>query len=130
MTKSLEGSLARLHLERVYVFHLHIGAAEKRSASGRCSTRWCHTRASTRARQYGFLGLTAIGDTGALRQVIEAGVFDGAQVVYNMLNPSAATELPPNYPAQDYWRLFDHTKTAGELFRCTMSIILTATPFA
>ena len=117
-------------LERVDVFHLHIGAAEKRSASGRCSTRWCHTRASTRARQYGFLGLTAIGDTGALRQVIEAGVFDGAQVVYNMLNPSAATELPPNYPAQDYWRLFDHTKTAGELFRCTMSIILTATPFA
>jgi uncharacterized membrane protein len=62
--------------------------------------------------------------------VIEAGVFDGAQVVYNMLNPSAAAELPPNYPAQDYWRLFDHTKTAGELFRCTMSIILTATPFA
>ena len=33
-------------LERVDVFHLHIGAAEKRSASGRCSTRWCHTRAS------------------------------------------------------------------------------------
>ena len=93
MAKSLEGSLARLRLERVDVFHLHIGAAEKRSASGRCSTRWCHTRASTPARQYGFLGLTAIGDTGALRQVIEAGVFDGAQVVYNMLNPSAAAEM-------------------------------------
>ena len=33
--------------------------------------------------------------------------------VYNMLNPSAVTELPPNYPAQDYGRLFDHTKAAG-----------------
>ncbi len=30
-----------------------------------------------------------------------------------MLNPSAATELPPNYPAQDYGRLFDHTTAAG-----------------
>ncbi len=39
--------------------------------------------------------------------------FDSAQVVYNMLNPSAATELPPNYPAQDYGRLFDHTTAAG-----------------
>ena len=41
------------------------------------------------------------------------GVFDSAQVVYNMLNPSAADELPANYPAQDYGRLFDHTKAAG-----------------
>jgi len=30
-----------------------------------------------------------------------------------MLNPSAAAALPANYPAQDYGRLFDHTKAAG-----------------
>jgi hypothetical protein len=30
-----------------------------------------------------------------------------------MLNPSAAVGLPANYPAQDYGRLFDHTKAAG-----------------
>jgi hypothetical protein len=29
------------------------------------------------------------------------------------LNPSAAIELPSNYPAQDYGRLFDHTTAAG-----------------
>jgi aryl-alcohol dehydrogenase-like predicted oxidoreductase len=45
--------------------------------------------------------------------VINAGAFDSAQVVYNMLNPSAGTELPPNYPAQDYGRLFQHTRKAG-----------------
>ncbi|WP_280972415.1 MULTISPECIES: aldo/keto reductase [unclassified Bradyrhizobium] len=39
--------------------------------------------------------------------------FDSAQVVYNMLNPSAGEDLPPSYPAQDYGRLFDHTKSAG-----------------
>ena len=57
--------------------------------------------------------MTAVGDTAALHQVIDAGVFDSAQVVYNMLNPSAACELPPSYPAQDYGRLFDSTKAAG-----------------
>src|SRR6185295_1742987 len=57
--------------------------------------------------------ITAIGDTSALREVIDARVFDSAQVTYNMLNPSAATALPPNYPAQDYGILFDHTKAAG-----------------
>ena len=30
-----------------------------------------------------------------------------------MLNPSAGTELPSNYPAQDYGRLFQHTRKAG-----------------
>ncbi len=65
-----------------------------------------------RLRQAGktrFLGLTAVGDTAALHQAIDARAFDSAQVVYNMLNPSAATALPANYPAQDYGRLFDHT---------------------
>ena len=69
-----------------------------------------------RLRQQGkirFLGLTALGDTAALHQVIDARVFDSAQVIYNMLNSSAADALPANYPAQDYERLFDHTKAAG-----------------
>ena len=69
-----------------------------------------------RLRQQGkirFLGMTAVGDTAALHQVIDARAFDSAQVVYNMLNPSAAEALPANYPAQDYGRLFDHTRAAG-----------------
>src|SRR5262249_57567027 len=58
-------------------------------------------------------GLTAIGDTAALRRVIDTGAFASAQVVYNMLNPSAGAAVPANYPAQDYGRLFDHTQAAG-----------------
>jgi aryl-alcohol dehydrogenase-like predicted oxidoreductase len=60
-----------------------------------------------------FLGITAVGDTPALQQVVASRAFDSAQVVYNMLNPSAAEPLPRNYPAQDYGRLFDHTRGAG-----------------
>src|SRR6202011_6353511 len=68
-----------------------------------------------RLRQQGktrFLGITAVGDTAALHQVIDSRAFDSAQVVYNMINPSAAEELPTNYPAQDYGLLFAHTKVA------------------
>ena len=69
-----------------------------------------------RLRQQGkirFLGLTAVGDTAALHRVIDARVFDSAQIGYNMLNPSAADDLPAGYPAQDYGRLFDATTAAG-----------------
>jgi aryl-alcohol dehydrogenase-like predicted oxidoreductase len=118
VTTSLEGSLARLGLERVDIFHLHNPVTEAGGGAA-LSVRQVLDEvvpAFERAREQGkirFLGLTALGDTAALHRVIDAGVFDSAQVVYNMLNPSAGEQLPPNYPAQDYGRLFDHTKTAG-----------------
>jgi aryl-alcohol dehydrogenase-like predicted oxidoreductase len=118
VAKSLEDSLVRLRLERVNIFHLHNAITETGGGEA-LSVRQVLDEvvpAFDRLRQQGkirFLGLTAIGDTAALHQVIDARVFDSAQVVYNMLNPSAATELPPNYPAQDYGRLFDHTSAAG-----------------
>jgi aryl-alcohol dehydrogenase-like predicted oxidoreductase len=56
------------------------------------------------------LGLTAVGETAALQQVLNSGKFGSAQVSYNMLNPSAGQALPPGYPAQDYGQLFDHTQ--------------------
>ena len=118
VAKSLEGSLARLRLDRVDIFHLHNAITETGGGEA-LSVRQVLgdvVPAFERLRQQGktrFLGLTAVGDTAALHQVIDARVFDSAQVVYNMLNPSAAAALPANYPAQDYGRLFDHTKAAG-----------------
>ncbi|MEH2628209.1 aryl-alcohol dehydrogenase-like predicted oxidoreductase [Bradyrhizobium sp. AZCC 1719] len=115
---SLEGSLARLRLERVDILHLHnpITAQGGGPALGVRQVLDEVVPAFERLRREGkirFLGITALGDTAALHQVIDAGVFDSAQVVYNMLNPSAAGELPARYPAQDYGRLFDHTEAAG-----------------
>ena len=118
VTMSLEGSLARLGLDRVDIFHLHNPITETGGGSALSVGQVLDdvVPAFQRLRQQGkirFLGMTAIGDTAALNHVIDAGVFDSAQVVYNMLNPSAAGELPTNYPAQDYQRMFDHTKAAG-----------------
>jgi len=118
VTQSLDGSLVRLRRERVDIFHLHNAITEHGGGEALSVAQVLEevVPAFERLRQQGkirFLGLTAIGDTRALHQVIDAGGFDSAQVVYNMLNPSAAEALPENYPAQDYGRLFDHTKAAG-----------------
>ena len=118
VAKSLDQSLTRLRRDRVDIFHLH-NAITQAGGGEALSVQQVLVEvvpAFERLRQQGktrFLGLTAVGETKALHQVIDAGAFDSAQVVYNMLNPSAASELPPNYPAQDYGRLFDHTKKAG-----------------
>ncbi|HUN40773.1 MAG TPA: aldo/keto reductase [Acetobacteraceae bacterium] len=118
VAESLEGSLQRLRLPRVDIFHLHnaitsAGGGETLSVKqvlGEVVPAFQKLRDQGKTR---FLGITAVGDTPALRQVIDAGDFDSAQVSYNMLNPSAAVALPANYPAQDYGRLFDHTQAAG-----------------
>jgi aryl-alcohol dehydrogenase-like predicted oxidoreductase len=118
ITTSLDGSLARLNLERADIFHLHNPVTETGGGSALSVAEVLGDVVPVfeRLRQQGkigFLGMTAIGDTAALQQVIDARAFDSAQVVYNMLNPSAAEALPANYPAQDYGRLFDHTRAAG-----------------
>jgi aryl-alcohol dehydrogenase-like predicted oxidoreductase len=116
VARSLEGSLTRLRRDQVDIFHLHNAITESGGAEALSVQQILGEvmPAFERLRQQGkirFLGLTAIGDTAALYRVI--GAFDSAQVVYNMLNPSAGTELPPNYPAQDYGQLFEHTRQAG-----------------
>jgi aryl-alcohol dehydrogenase-like predicted oxidoreductase len=118
VVKSLEASLVRLRRDRVDVFHLHNAITENgggealsiRQVLGEVVPVFERLRQQGKTR---FLGLTAVGDTPALHQAIDARVFDSAQVVYNMLNPSAAVVLAANYPAQDYGRLFDRTKAAG-----------------
>ncbi|MBV8398100.1 MAG: hypothetical protein JOZ17_05095, partial [Acetobacteraceae bacterium] len=57
-----------------------------------------------------FFGFTAIGATPALRQVIDAHSMDTAQVVYNVLNPSAGNTVPEGYPGQDYGELLRHAR--------------------
>jgi len=118
VTQSLDGSLARLRRDHVDIFHLHNAITDTGGGEALSVTQvldevvpaFERLRAAGKTR---FLGITAVGETAALQKVIDARVFDSAQVVYNMLNPSAAEALPPHYPAQDYGKLFDHTKAAG-----------------
>ena len=118
ITASLEASLRRLRRDHVDIFHLHnpITTKEGGTALGVRQVLGEVVPAFERLRQQGktrFLGITAVGDTAALHEAVDSRAFDSAQVVYNMLNSSAAEALPPNYPAQDYGRLFEHTQKAG-----------------
>ncbi|HBK07127.1 MAG TPA: hypothetical protein DDZ81_14970 [Acetobacteraceae bacterium] len=115
---SMDGSLRRLKMDRVDIFHLHNpitlnGGDETLSVAQVKNEVVPAFEALRKAGKTRFLGITAIGDTEALHQIIDSELIDSAQVSYNMLNASAATALPPNYPAQDYGRMFDHTQKAG-----------------
>jgi aryl-alcohol dehydrogenase-like predicted oxidoreductase len=116
--ESLDGSLARLQMDHVDIFHLHNaisvnGGGDTLSADQVLDDVVPAFEALRDAGKTRFLGITAVGETEALLRVIDAEKFDSAQVSYNMLNPSAGEAPPPGYPAQDYDRMFDHTLEAG-----------------
>ena len=118
VTESLDGSLARLQMDHVDIFHLHNaitvhGGGDTLSVKQVLNEVVPAFELLRHAGKTRFLGITAVGETAALLQVIDAEKFDSAQVSYNMLNPSAGETIPPGYPAQDYGRMFDHTQKAG-----------------
>jgi aryl-alcohol dehydrogenase-like predicted oxidoreductase len=117
ITASLEASLARLQLSEVDLFQLHNHIARD-GDGGDLSPQILLGEvvpAFERLRQAGktrFCGITAVGDTGALYRVVDAGAFDTAQVSYNMLNPSAGAAVTAGYPAHDFGNLLAHTRAA------------------
>ena len=118
IVKSLDASLARLQMDHVDIFHLHNSVTEDGGGPALSVKQIMNevVPAFEKLRGQGkirFPGLTAVGDTPALHTVIGSGAFASAQVVYNMLNPSAGEALRAAYPAQDYRRLFDATTAAG-----------------
>jgi L-galactose dehydrogenase/L-glyceraldehyde 3-phosphate reductase len=118
LTRSLETSLRRLGLDRLDLLqcHEHIVAGEGQAGLSARALLEDVVPALDKLRQQGkirFFGITALGETPALHQVIDAGVLSTAQVCLNLLNPSAAFEVPPGFPAQDFGRLLPRARTRG-----------------
>lgn len=110
VARSVETSLGRLGLERVDLLHLHnlIGRVGDDRPLGVARVLEAVVPAVRRLQEQGkvrFFGVTASGETGALHRVLASGAIDTAQVVFNLLNPSGAFEVPAGFPAQDYDRL-------------------------
>jgi len=115
---SIDASLRRLGMECVDIFHLHnpitlADGGESMSVAQVMEQVLPAFQALRQAGKIRHLGITAVGETPALHHVIDSGAFASAQISYNMLNASAASDLPTGYPAQDYGRMFDHTQKAG-----------------
>jgi L-galactose dehydrogenase/L-glyceraldehyde 3-phosphate reductase len=115
---SVEASLKRLGMERCDILHLHNQITTDGAQSAVTAAQVINEVIPAFEKlqwegKIGVAGLTATGDTSEIVKAIDTGAFESAQVSYNMLNPSAATTLPQNYPAQDYGRLFAHMQAKG-----------------
>ncbi|HEX9646753.1 MAG TPA: aldo/keto reductase [Alphaproteobacteria bacterium] len=98
---SLARSFERLRRSSVDLVFLHNPIAprsdDKRIGINRVLGAGGVIEAFERAREQGlvrFLGITALGEAPAVREVIGSGRIDAAQVYYNMLNPSAGEDMP------------------------------------
>ena len=117
ISAALEASLKRLQLERVDLFQFHNEIVDRTSGGEFAADTVLDevVAAFERLRQEGkirFFGITAVGGTSALHQVVDARAFDTAQVSYNLLNPSAGGAVPSGFPAQDYGNLLGHARAA------------------
>ena len=107
VARGLEQSLRRLGAERVDLFQLH-NRITVSGGGGTVSVRDVRDAivpALARLAEQGkigFYGLTALGDTSALLDILRGGLTHTAQVCYNLVNPSAGQPLPSGFPGQDF----------------------------
>ena len=59
------------------------------------------------------MGITAIGETEAVCEVIRSRRFDSAQVYYNLLNPSAGRRMPAAWTGQNMHGIIDACRENG-----------------
>jgi len=116
VTRSVEGSLRRLGCETVDLIQLHNHIGLQRQPERDPDRVGLHDLDAVRQafetlRQQGkvrFWGITGLGESGAVHEAVATGAFQTIQVPYNLLNPSAGTIVPRNFPFQDYGQLIDH----------------------
>jgi L-galactose dehydrogenase/L-glyceraldehyde 3-phosphate reductase len=113
IAESVEASLRRLGRERVDLIQLH-NSFTLHSGPEWAGVTLDHFPAILRAfealeRQgkVRIWGITGLGETALLHQVVEGGGFHTIQAVYNLLNPSAGMQAPAGFPYQDYRQLID-----------------------
>jgi D-threo-aldose 1-dehydrogenase len=120
--KALEASLERLQMDKLELYQLHNRIGWSGSQGRDWFTPYDILRpggiadAFEAAREDGltdFTGITALGNTAAVRGVIASERFQSAQVYYNMLNPTAAVNAPPGFDTTDFRGLLGACRTHG-----------------
>jgi aryl-alcohol dehydrogenase-like predicted oxidoreductase len=113
ITGSVEGSLRRLGRETIDLIQLHnrigfswqpekdpdrIGLPDLDISAGVFETL-------QKQGKVRFWGITAMGETDALRTAMIKGGFQSIQIPYNLLNPTAGGTAGEDFPFQDYGQL-------------------------
>ena len=116
----LMASLARLKRSSVDLLQLHNRIGSK--PGGRVMTveqvlgRNGVADGLDRLREKGLIrhmGITAIGETASVCEVIRSGRFDSAQVYYNLLNPSAGRSMPKAWTGHDFTGVIEACRAHG-----------------
>jgi aryl-alcohol dehydrogenase-like predicted oxidoreductase len=120
ITRSVEASLRRLGREALDLLQLHNHIARQRTPQvaalavsdvlGEVVATFQNLQTQGKVK---FYGITALGDTDALHEVIASGAFYTAQVCYNVLNPSAGFTVPAGFPSQDFGQLIERATAQG-----------------
>jgi len=123
--KSIEGSLTRLKRDSVTLLQLHnqigaetkgrmIAASEVLKKNGVLD----HLQRIKDQDLTKYIGITALGETPSILQVIESGRIASCQVYYNLLNPSAGVILPRAWNAYDFSGILDACEKKGVAAMC------------
>ncbi len=117
---SLEQSFKRLKCDSVDLLQLHNPIEETPSGNAvaleHVLGKGGAAEGLERLREQGltrFIGLTGLGDAGAIRQAVASGRFDSAQLYYNLINPSAARALPSGFSGHDFSGLMAACRKRG-----------------
>lgn len=115
---SVEASLRRLRRERVHLLQLHNRIAPAGGNGGLTPEQVLGPVAEgllavRRAGLAEHLGITATGDPGAVRRVLEGGIAETAQVFFNALHPSAGWSGYADPDGPDYSGLIDLAAARG-----------------
>ena len=115
---SVEESLTRLQREQVDLIQMHNhvasmaedGSITPEEALGEVVDALRELRDEGRVR---FWGMTAVGETAALHRVIDSAILNSVQSVYNLVNPSAGSAVPPGFDMPDYGNLIERASANG-----------------
>ena len=115
---SVEESLTRLQREQVDLIQMHNhvasmaedGSVTPEEALGEVVDALRELREQGKVR---FWGMTAVGETAALHRVIDSATLHTVQSVYNLVNPSAGSAVPPGFDMPDHRNLIERASANG-----------------
>ena len=121
--RSVEASLTRMGREQVDLIQLHNHIVQRRTPGAEAETAltsqevleevitaFRQLQADGKVR---FYGITGLGETAALYEVIDSTLLHTVQVCHNLLNPSTGYPVPKGFPSQDYGLLIDRATAQG-----------------
>ena len=115
---SVDASLARLQREQVDLIQLHNhvvsngddGSVTPEDALGEVVDALRDLRDHGKVR---FWGMTAVGETESLHRVIDSAALNCVQSVYNLVNPSAGSDVPLGFDMHDFGNVIGRAASQG-----------------